>query len=452
MIKRILKIFFCFLLIYSTAVPIFAIQHEHKFVIIKEPTCISSGKKECTTCGKTVKINKIGHNYQNCSCTRCDALIDIDEQSKTIILTRDVYHGLGLPQSGEVIIPEKVTWKNSEYTVVGIGHSLFYENTEITSVVLPKTIEHIQEYAFNQCENLIHCNLPEGLKSIRMAAFQCCYKLSDVEFPNTLQWIDNFAFNHCNNMTDGSIVLPQNIKRIGNNTAYPAHMFYDCGTEHFTEFCLHNNPYGYVVQDGILYARNGKTLVSIPRGKTFENNTYIMPDTVVNLGELSFSRNPNINTVIISDNLKINGQMNHDEIRSYNNIGNPLSVACYVYSNVQEYNVKATNKNYTSIDGILYTQDKKHIVAIPNKYQGSINIPEGVVTWNKEALWTDAEYHKDIAFSNISSIRIPSSMTEIEEEQIETMNFLSNYYGTELYISPSNPVYVVDTDGEIQIR
>lgn len=449
MIKRIIKILFSFLLIYSTAVPIFAIQHEHKFEIIKEPTCICSGKKECKTCGKTVKINKLGHYYQNCSCTRCDSIIDIDERSKTIILTRDVYHGLGLPQSGEVIIPEKVSWKNSEYTVVGIGCSLFYENTEITSVVLPKTIEHIQEYAFNQCENLTHCNLPEGLKSIRMAAFQCCYNLRDIEFPSTLQWIDNFAFNHCNNMTDSSIVLPQNIKRIGDNIAYPAHMFYDCGTENFTEFCLHDNPYGYVVRDGILYARNGKTLVSIPRAKTFENNTYVMPDTVVNLGELSFSRNPNIHTVIISDNLKINGQMNCDEIHSYNNIGNPLSVACYVYSNVSEYHTKSTNPNYISIEGILYTKDKKHVVAVPNKYSGDINIPEGVIAWNKEALWTDAEDHKDIAFLNISSIQLPSSIIDIDEEQIQTINFLVNYYGTQLHINSNNPVYTVGADGLI---
>ena len=428
-----------------------------EWLTTEEPNCISKGRKIqfCTVCSKIMNkkdIKELGHDYKNCICTKCGSETTVDENSKTLILTDTIYEALNLPTSGSIVIPETVTYENNTYTVVGIGYALFYENKDITSVTLPPTIKYIEEHAFDFCENMQTCNLPEGLLSIGEAAFQCCFKLESVTLPSTLQSIGNFAYNHCSSLNNTSIQIPDSIELLGTFKQCPAHMFYDCGTENFTEFTVNNNPNGYTVNDGILYARDEQTLVSIPRGKTFDNNTYIMPDTVTNLGELSFSRNPNIHTVVISDNLIITGEMSREERWSYNNIGNQLSVACYVYADVYEYAVKDSNTHYSSIDGILYTKDMSTLVAIPNKYQGEINIPEGVTSWQHEALWTSIHDFENLAFNTITTVNIPASMTQIDEYQIETLNDIHDLYGTSLHVSENNPSYMINASGHLTAR
>ena len=205
------------------------------------------------------------------------------------------------------------------------------------------------------------------------------------------------------------------------------------------------------MKDGILYARDGKTLVSIPRGKIFDDGVFVVPDTVENLGELSFSRNKNIHTVVISDNMIITGEATAKEQQSYNNIGNQLSTSCYVYANVTKYQVKDSNKNYVSKDGILYTRDIDTIVAIPNKYEGILDIPEGVKSWQKEALWTDIDDFIDLAFNRITEIRIPASMEQIDEGQITAINKLVDYYGTKITVSEENSVYDADSSGHLYL-
>lgn len=65
--------------------------------------------------------------------------------------------------------------------------------------------------------------------------------------PDTVETIDNFAFNHCQSLDASSFHIPTNVKRIGRYISYPAHMFYDCGTDDFTAFDIVDNKNGYSV-------------------------------------------------------------------------------------------------------------------------------------------------------------------------------------------------------------
>ena len=355
----------------------------------------------------------------------------------------------GMELTGDVVIPSEITYKGESYEIIGIGYALCYGNKSITSVTLPDTIKYIGSHAFDYCENMVSCNLPDGLVSIGTAAFQCCFSLKHIDLPDSIKTIGNFAFNHCSGADNSSIRIPSSIELLGKYPEAPAHMFYDCGTDAFTEFEIGENKNGYLVQDGILYARNGKTLVSIPRGKTFENGIFEIPDMVENLGELSFSRNENIHTVVISDNMLITGEATEKEQISYNNTGNQLSTACYVYADVTKYQTKDSNKNYVSRDGVLYTKDLGTVVAIPNKYDGILDIPESTTAWQKEALWTDVDDFKDLAFNRISEVHIPASMESINEGQVTAVNKIADYYGTRIYVADGNRNYEVDGSGHL---
>ena len=456
---RYKKIFFLFLFSvsiisnssYASAAQVHACNGEWE--VQKEATCVSKGRRiwKCRICGKekNEEIPELGHDYQECCCTRCNNWKFIDRDSKTLFITKSLYHDLGLPLSGDIVVPEEVLLQGEKYKVVGLAPDVFSENKDIVHVTLPDTIKRIGPFAFDFCENLESCNLPDGLEGIGRGAFQCCYKLKEVDFPDSLRWIDDFAYNHCSSLENTTIEIPANVESIGKNPQYPAHMFYDCGTDSFTEFVVKNGNGVYEAYEGILYARNGKTLVSIPRGKSFENHTYVMPDTVENLGELSFSRNKNIHKVVISDNLTIDGCSTVGEKQSYLNLGNELAIACYVYSDVNEYQVKESNQKYTSESGVLYTKNMEKIVAIPNHYKGVLQIPEGVEEWQQEALWTDAVDFTNLIFHQITEIHIPSSVKKIDREQIEVLNFLVDQYGTKITVGINNPIYKIDSYGHI---
>ncbi len=53
--------------------------------------------------------------------------------------------------SGDVVIPEKVTFNGSEYSVTSIGNYAFYNCTGLTSITIPNSVTSIGDSAFYRC-------------------------------------------------------------------------------------------------------------------------------------------------------------------------------------------------------------------------------------------------------------------------------------------------------------
>ena len=74
--------------------------------------------------------------------------------------------------AAEVVIPEKITINDVEYTVTRIAREAFAYNTTITSITLPAGLKYIDSYAFYQCQNLSDIKgFPEKLDYIGNGAF-----------------------------------------------------------------------------------------------------------------------------------------------------------------------------------------------------------------------------------------------------------------------------------------
>lgn len=424
------------------------VSHKCNFVlnrVLQEDTCYMEGicEYKCSVCSKISKrtIDKVRHNYRDCVCTECGNMRK--SYDGCIVLSSLDCLNNGISLSGDVRIPDHVKKYGKDFAVVGLGKGLFKGNKSVTTVHLPDSIKCIGEYCFDQCTNLRKINLPKGLGYIGKAAFQCCYKLRNLELPNSVWFVGNFAFNHNTGLKNSNIKLPDNLEHLGENAHCPAHMFYDCGKEDkFKSFSISESNKYYKVVDGILYTKDGKTLVSIPMGKTFKNGIFEIPNGVENLGELSFSRNKSVKEIVIPDSLKVDSGISSVESKYYINDGNDLSVGCYGYSGVERYSCYSDSEKYQCINGMLYDKDLSRLIAVPNQYKGNLVVPEGVKYWNKEAIWSEEEYFKGIAMNKIKSITIPSSIVSIDKGQVEVINDLVDMYNVSL--ASNNSRYVVN--------
>ncbi len=177
--------------------------------------------------------------------------------------------------------------------------------------------------------------------------------------------------------------------------------------------------------DDILYSYDGTRLISVPRGKAFANRTYEIPEGVTFMNEMAFSRNKNIDTVIIPSSYVIERYIDaNNNSYGFNNTGNSLSLAIYRYTSIKEYEVKNDNPRYSSYEGCIYSKDGTELIAVPLHYTGVLNIKAGTTSIGQEAFWTFLEAISNA--DNITSINIPASVTTIEANQLATLNKLMN--------------------------
>jgi hypothetical protein len=76
----------------------------------------------------------------------------------------------------------------------------------------------------------------------------------------------------------------------------------------------------------------------------------------------------------------------------------------YGCTSLKAFNVADNNSTYTSVDGIIYSKDKKTLIKAPNAIEGDIVIEDGVETIADYAFYN---------CTNVKSITIPASVTEI---------------------------------------
>ena len=72
----------------------------------------------------------------------------ISEENSTVNVTN---RGYGDNYSGDIVIPEKVVYKEKTYSVIAIAIDAFRECNNLTSVKIPNSVTAIGESAFRYC-------------------------------------------------------------------------------------------------------------------------------------------------------------------------------------------------------------------------------------------------------------------------------------------------------------
>ena len=121
----------------------------------------------------------------------------------------------GYSCSGDIVIPESITYNASKYSVTSIGDWAFYECSGLTSITIPNSVTSIGERAFSSCSGLTSITISNSVTSIGKYAFCLCTGLTSITIPNSVTSIGNGAFTSCTGLT--SVTIPNSVTSIGSS-------------------------------------------------------------------------------------------------------------------------------------------------------------------------------------------------------------------------------------------
>ena len=329
--------------------------------------------------------------------------------------------------------------------VTSIRDYAFDNCTSLTSIKIPSGVTSIRDHAFDNCTSLTSIEIPSGVTSIGNSAFKNCTSLASIEIPSSVTSIGNEAFAYCTNLT--SIEIPSGVTSIEN------YAFSNCTS--LNSINVDKDNQSYSSEDGILFDKEKKKLITYPAGK--KEKEYNIPSSVTSIGAgtfygcrsltrieipssvtsiecLAFYGCTSLTSIEIPSSVtRIAAQVFYGctsltsiEIPSsvtsigmwafYNctsltSIEIPSSVASigiYAFSrcvSLNSINVDKSNQEYSSEDGILFDKDKKELICYPaEKKEKEYNIPSSVTSIGTYAFGN---------CTNLTRIEIPSSVTSI---------------------------------------
>jgi len=238
------------------------------------------------------------------------------------------------------------TYGNFQYSVLDDG------TVEITKYIgsaekvdIPKTIDG------------------KSVMSIGDGAFKDCTSLVNITIPDSVTWIGFSAFYGCTSLTN--ITMPNSVTSIGDSA------FYDCAS--LTSITIPNS----------------LTNISM---STFSGCTSLtnitIPDSIASIGEYAFYGCISLTSITIPN--------------SVTEIGICAFSGC---TSLVAINVATGNKNYVSVNGVLYNKDKTTIICYPaGKKDKNYKILNSVMSISGGAFYSCI---------SLKSITIPNSVTEI---------------------------------------
>ena len=160
----------------------------------------STSFAECTNL-REINISPSVTDIAENAFTNCSKLADADG---FIIFNKILFGYYG--NSAVVIVPDGVE-------TIGTGAFVCAENNKIEEIILPESVDFMQESPFSCCWNLKKVVMPQTMKQLGREAFSLCSSLESVRIPEGVEELKFNTFSGCGRLTE--IILPSSLKKIG---------------------------------------------------------------------------------------------------------------------------------------------------------------------------------------------------------------------------------------------
>ncbi|MBR4275852.1 MAG: leucine-rich repeat domain-containing protein [Prevotella sp.] len=275
--------------------------------------------------------------------------------------------------TGNVVIPESVTYNGNTYSVTSIGNYAFDGCSMLTSITIPNSVTSIGNWAFFYCSNLTSITIPESVTSIGEHAFHGCSGLTSITIPNSVTSIGDGVYNSCSGLT--SITIPNGVTSIGEWA------FSDCSG--LTSITIPNSVTS--IGEWAFYRCSGLTSITIP-------------NSVTNIGARAFYGCSGLTSITIPN--------------SVTTIGKGAFADCSAITSikVQEENTKYDSRE--DCNAVVETASNTLVVGCKSSV-----IPNNVTSIGESAFENCA---------GLTSIIIPNSVTSIEKDAFEDCRDLTS--------------------------
>jgi len=366
----------------------------------------------------------------------CSSLTSITIPDSVTSIGEQAFHSCSSLTS--ITIPDSVT---------SIVRGAFAYCSSLTSITIPDSVTSIGEYAFGDCSSLTSITIPDSATSIEDSAFEGCSSLSSAYFEgNAPTTFGTDVFKDC--ASDFTIyyykgaegfTTPEwngykTIELDRNSGELSTEATTETTTEAFTETTIEDttdieySPESdfEVDENGVITKYkghdenvnvppviNGKNIIGIGERAFYQNETIktvILPDGVTSIGEDAFGGCSSLTSITIPNKITSIGEWAFGGCSSLTSItipdsvtsiGNSAFIGCSSLTNI---NVNENNKNYASINGVLFNKTKTTLIECPGGLESTYIIPDSVTSIGRVAF----EY-----CSKLTNITIPDSVTSI---------------------------------------
>ena len=306
--------------------------------------------------------------------------------------------------------------------VTCIGKDAFRFSPGLTSIMIPDSVTTIEDQSPWFCHKLQSFFVSKGNLNYMSASGLLLTKdgktivavpnsLKNVTIPEGVTRISARLFGGLSRKHE-CIIIPASMTTIEDRAFYLCDML--------KSFSVSKGNLNYMSASGLLLTKDGKTIVSIPKG--LEDVT--IPKGVTSVTSKIFARLNKHTNVTIPD--------------SVTNIEDKAFLSCH---HLRTFSVATNNPYYKSVSGLLLTKDGTVLVCGVN---GDVAIPIGVTSIG------------DCAFSgcsNLTNVTISASVTNIKVNAFSECIKLNSYS-----VSKDNPYYksvsrlLLTRDGKVLVR
>lgn len=292
-------------------------------------------------------------------------------------------HTSALPKT--LVIPDTI----EGYPVTTIGYKAFEDADSLLSVTIPDSVTFLDDYAFAWCFRVKTIDVGNGVTKINYGAFSYCSYLTRVDIGRNAIDISPYAF-----MSDGDLTA------VNVDPANPS----------------------YCSVDGVLYNKAMTYLIYYPGGKP---GAYTVPEGITHIYGSAFDFCDTITAITLPSTLT--------------GIPEQCFADCQSFAAIH---VAEDNPYMASMDGIVYSKDKKTLMFCPSGKSGAVVIPEGVTSIRGSA-FHHCEKMTSVTIPNtvttigdsafgychgLRSVTIPDSVTEIGDYIFYDCNNLATAY------------------------